>query len=140
MNGKFFSDFVEKYFFGLSFSLNKIIKSNLFFGANPKVFYFTSINQELFWFLLRTFGRPLKFSLIVSFFLNDEITKMVFPDFTLPDRFSESLWYFMDFLCGGSFEMIGLIKAEDTFVIGFEVPGSVEIGLSKVHDVHGLGG
>jgi hypothetical protein len=43
----------------------------------------------------------------------------------------------MNLLHGGSID-IGLIKAEDAIVIGFELPRSIEIGLRKVQYVHGV--
>ena len=79
----------------------------------------------------------MKLGLIVPFFFDYEIAKMVFPDFTLSNRFFERLGYFMDLLQGRPIN-IGLIETEDAIIIGFELPRSIEIGLSKVQDVHGV--
>ena len=78
----------------------------------------------------------MELSLIISLFLLDKIVEMIFPEFTLPERIFGRLRYFKDFLHGGLFK-VGLIEAEDAFIIGFELPGDVEIGLGKVHDIHG---
>jgi len=72
---------------------------------------------------------------MIALFFRMNITNIIFPEFTLSDRFSDMLWCLMD-LNHCRLLKICLIKTYNTVIIAFQIQRLSKIGLSKVHDIH----